>query len=892
MFTQHGGIKVIFLVPYAHCDYAWAHTRRWHRERYIEIFKEVLKIMEQDREYKWYFDTKNEQLSPFIRKYPQKIAELRKRVLEGRIEVAGGTLSNPKIDTLGGETFIRNMVYGRSYFNHSFGIQPQVYTAIDLMPGYSQIPQLLRKGGYKYFRFTRPSKNNLIGFYWRGLDGTEILCSRGRYGYGVLEDGQLFPHDYKKNWGDARKTIYQYIKYGLTVFGKNTEEDQETELELGSIKNRDYGSLDKTRVVWLARGGDDCRPLCDFSGKFVDILGLAKEWNKRENIPLKFATPTEYFRELEKHKSKIPIFSGVLDSASWACRYGILGNESLIIWWLKNEDALTTTESFCTLSSFVLEHPYPEKKLDKLWHDLLTTTGHATRLVFANDYNYLLTKVKRINKKVKDLRDIAYGSITRKIKYEKQGIPLVVFNSLAWDRKDIVKIEVEFEKGETKGILLKNDQNQKISYQILDQNLYPDRTLRKIKFAFIAEVPSMGYSTYYIEEQGFLNSIEKAKKLEEIEKQEKLGNKYYDIVMDRGSLKSIFLKEKGIELFNTEEIAVNSLTLCILESSNSFDTAGPFIEELEEKEVKLLSMASGPVYSKVITQGWINEHRIRKEIVIYQQLSRIDFRTEIHSKGGDGVFKVKFPLGFDGKLMAHIPFGVEERELSKELCRVNYASKNYPHTFYAGRWIDYSCRDYGVSLISSPGRRGYDFVPDKKLIKHILLKSRTLPTKGCWRRLSKLHEGKGIHSFNYSIYPHEKDWKKAEVHRRALEYQNPLVARIVREKAKRAVLPDKIGFMKIEPSNVVMTGFYQKNEQIIVRVYDSQGREQKAKLIFPFRIEKVKETDFNGQNVESDREFNVSNRVLDFKIKPWEIVTFYITPCRISKNFLKHIAEL
>jgi len=37
-------IKTIFLIPYAHCDYAWGHTRRWHEERYIQIFNEVLQL--------------------------------------------------------------------------------------------------------------------------------------------------------------------------------------------------------------------------------------------------------------------------------------------------------------------------------------------------------------------------------------------------------------------------------------------------------------------------------------------------------------------------------------------------------------------------------------------------------------------------------------------------------------------------------------------------------------------------------------------------------------------------------------------------------------------------------------------------------------------------------
>ena len=42
----------IFLLPYAHCDNAWSHTRRWHEDRYTQIFHEVLDIMNRDPDYK------------------------------------------------------------------------------------------------------------------------------------------------------------------------------------------------------------------------------------------------------------------------------------------------------------------------------------------------------------------------------------------------------------------------------------------------------------------------------------------------------------------------------------------------------------------------------------------------------------------------------------------------------------------------------------------------------------------------------------------------------------------------------------------------------------------------------------------------------------------------
>ena len=262
------------------------------------------------------------------------MAELRRRIQQGRIEVAPNAISNPAFDAVGGETFIRNMVYGRRYFQRVFDTSTEVYTANDLTPGHSQIPQLLKKGGYRFYRFTRPSLNELVDFYWEGLDGTRILSSRGGYGYGTLADARAFPHDFAENWPRVANVIYEEIKHRFIIVYRRGKPVDKVQI--------DYSTLGNAGIVWYSRGGDDCRPLRDLRGKPVDIIGLVREWNRREEVPLQFATPTEYFTELEKHSESFPVLSGVLDSSGCACRFGILGNESLFVWWFRDEIAITT----------------------------------------------------------------------------------------------------------------------------------------------------------------------------------------------------------------------------------------------------------------------------------------------------------------------------------------------------------------------------------------------------------------------------------------------------------------------------------------------------------------------------------------------------------------------
>ena len=637
--------RKIFLLPYAHCDNAWSHTRRWHEDRYTQIFHEVLDIMNRDPDYKWYFDTAYEELSPFARRAPERMAELRRRIQQGRIEVAPNTISNPAFDAVGGETFIRNMVHGRRYFERVFATRTEVYTANDLMPGHSQIPQLLKKGGYRYYRFTRPSLNELVDFYWEGLDGTRILSSRGGYGYGTLADARAFPHDFAEDWPKAANVIYEEIRHRFIVVYRRGKPVYKVQI--------DYSTLGNAGIVWFSRGGDDCRPLRDLRGQPVDIIGLVQEWNRREEVPLQFATPTEYFTELEQHKEKFPVVSGVLDSSGCACRFGILGNESLFVWWFRDEIAITTAERLACLGSACLDRAYPEQRFDKLWNDLFTTTGHAIRMAFTNDYDRLLERQKRIQRQAQHLSRSTLHALAGRIRHEQAGTPIVIFNSLAWERTDVVVAELEFAAGSTSAIALTDDADRPVPLQITQQELHEDGTLKRAVVEFIATVGSLGYATYYATGTGDPATIPPTQGEEPASAAASvtLGNRYFDVIVGPGGVSSVVLKGSRANLFATGGMAANAISYSTLDGADDFDTLGPFTGEIEQRAMQLVSVERGPVCSRVVTRGAIGAHGIRKEVVIYRDLARIDCTVEIDSKGGDGVFKAKFPLAFAGTMV-------------------------------------------------------------------------------------------------------------------------------------------------------------------------------------------------------------------------------------------------
>jgi len=868
--------RKIFLLPYAHCDNAWSHTRRWHEDRYTQIFHEVLDIMNRDPDYKWYLDTAYEELSPFARRAPERMAELRRRIRQGRIEVAPNAISNPAFDAVGGETFIRNMVYGRRYFQRVFDTRTVVYTANDLTPGHSQIPQLLKKGGYRFYRFTRPSLNELVDFYWEGLDGTRILASRGGYGYGTLADARAFPHDFAENWPKAANVIYEEIKHRFIIVYRRGKPVDKVQI--------DYSTLGNAGIVWYSRGGDDCRPLRDLRGKPVDIIGLVREWNRREEVPLQFATPTEYFTELEQHEEKFPVISGVLDSSGCACRFGILGNESLFVWWFRDEIAITTAERLTCLGSACLERPYPEQRFDKLWNDLFTTTGHAIRMAFTNDYDRLLTRQKRIHRQAEDLSHGTLRALAGRIRHGQPGTPIVVFNSLAWERTDVATAELEFAAGSARAIALRDKADRPVPFQVTQREVHEDGTLKRAVVEFIATVGSLGYATYYAKGSEDPTATPPAQDEQPASAAAgvTLGNRYFDVVVGPGGVSSVVLKESRTNLFATDAMAANAISYSTLDAADDFDTLGPFTGEIEQRGMQVVSVERGPVRSRVVTRGAIGAHGIRKEVVIYRDLARIDCTVEIDSNGGDGVFKAKFPLAIAGTMVGHVPFGAEVVDRASEPCGVNFASASHPHSFSAERWIDYSsvAGDGGVALLSAPGQTGFDYDPDENVAKHILLKTRTIPTRTCWRHISRLHEARGLQRLRYSIYPHAGDWRRAQVHRRASEYQEPLLCSVGKggRRAAGKALPAADSLVQVGPDSVVMTGLYREGERVVARIYESHGERCQAELVFPFAIAAAAETDFYGEPLDGGKAVTVAAQRLSLAMDPWEVVTLFIRP--------------
>ena len=100
-----------------HIDTAWLWPMRQTREKVQRSFSTALELMRRYPEYK-FFASQPKQYQMLKEDAPEVYAELKERVLEGRWEAEGGMWVEADCNLIGGESFIRQILHGKTFFKN------------------------------------------------------------------------------------------------------------------------------------------------------------------------------------------------------------------------------------------------------------------------------------------------------------------------------------------------------------------------------------------------------------------------------------------------------------------------------------------------------------------------------------------------------------------------------------------------------------------------------------------------------------------------------------------------------------------------------------------------------------------------------------------------------
>jgi alpha-mannosidase len=781
----------LFFDSNAHIDAAWL----WRWKETIEVchntFNSVFNVMEARPDFTYtqsaaaYYDWME-------KLYPDVFQKIRDRIKDGRWEVTGGMWIEPDCNLIDGVSWMRQILYAKKYFKNKFGQDIKIGWNPDSF-GYNwNMPMFYQNSGIDAFITQKIGWNDTDVFpyrvfWWESPDKSRILS--------------YFPFDYVNTITQS----FQLVDW-LRQFEANT-------------------GFKKMMVLFGVgdHGG----------GPTIDMIDRIERLKKLDIFPtIEYGTALKYIYWLkEQDLSKVPVWKNELYLEYHRGTYTTQANNKK--YNRKSEELLTNTEKFSSFAKlfnpdykiFDLHNSW-KKVLFNQFHDILPGSGiREIYIDAAADYkevektgNYALqNSLTEINSKINT------SNITK-------GIPVTVFNPLNWQRTDVAKIMLP------EGYLNEYSVFDLNGNEIPSQLCIKDNLTQELLF-IAKDVPSLGYKSFELRKQKPENKNSNLSNSEN-----SLANEFYNIKVDlkSGWIKGITDKRNGKEILegNGNELQLLEDKPQAWDAWNIGLTGVKYPSTFRKTEV----VESGPVrsiiriYRDYLKPGVVKDlptpnfpsSFLTQDIILYNGLDRIDFKTDADWWEDKTMLKTAFPLSFSDSIATYeIPYGTITRSTGNSTTWER-AQFEVP----AIRWADVSSGNYGVSLLNN-SKYGYDIKGN--VMRLSLLRSPKWPDPTADR---------GKHSIEYALYPHLGNWKEANTVHKGYEFNYPLIAVI--NNIHSGILPESKSFLKLENDNLILTIVKkaEESEAFIIQWYESEGKDTDARLILPFTPRKIMISNF------------------------------------------------
>ncbi len=769
-------------------------------------------------------------------KYPSLFQEIQQRVKEGRWEIVGGMWVEPDLNMPGGESLTRQILIGKEYFKKKFGVDVRVGWNPDSF-GYNwQLPQIYKKSGIDYFvtqkllwahEFTTfPYKL----FWWEAPDGSKLLT--------------YFPHDYG--------SLMEPIPMAEDVAAWTASMYPATGKETGMMYL--YGVGD--------HGGGPTRTMLDEATR---LMAPGVVFPKVE-----FGTAGAFFADLDRQTDlQIPVWKNEL---YFQYHRGVFTTQAETKKRIRHtEETLLDAEKYASLAH-LYRRAYPQEEFTAAWKGLLFDQFHDIMPGSGIAVNYLDAKrdlgvAEGIGK---DIVRQSLEEISARINTERNGTPIVVYNSLSWPRAEVIEAEVELPAA-ARDIEVTDSTGKVVASQVLAK----DAGTNRVSFLLQASVPALGYATYFVRpalKPGPAISTIKATP-------GGLENEFVRLTVDpkSGCVTSLYDKRAMLETLGTarsdtggpRDRVCGNLLQAFVDRPKEYD-AWNIDADFEKQywsldkadEVKLTE--AGPLRAVIRVRHHFQNSSFVQDITLYPGMPRVDVNMQAEWNEKHILLKVAFPVGVQSqKATYEIPFGSIERPTTRATPE-EQAQFEVP----AEQWADLSDAQHGLSLLND-SKYGYD--AKENVLRLSLLRSPTWPDA---------HADEGHHEFTYSLYPHGGTWREADTVRSGYELNYKM--RAVQVESHSGVLPPLHSFVGIRPDNVVLTAvkWAEGGDAMIMRFYEWAGKETDVTLQPPAGAETASETNLMEQPIGDLR---VTNGSIAVHTKPYEIKTVAVRFARDSQ---------
>src|SRR5512142_1967488 len=177
----------LFIVSHTHWDREWYEPFQVFRMRLVQCIDKLLDLFDSDPEYEYFLlDGQTIVLEDYAEVRPDREQRLRDLGMAGKVQV-GPWYVLPDEFLVSGEALIRNLMRGSRIAATYGGAMPVGYIP-DPFGHVSQVPQILRGFGIGTTVFRRGLADEPVELWWEGADGTRVLASYLRDGYGNIAE--------------------------------------------------------------------------------------------------------------------------------------------------------------------------------------------------------------------------------------------------------------------------------------------------------------------------------------------------------------------------------------------------------------------------------------------------------------------------------------------------------------------------------------------------------------------------------------------------------------------------------------------------------------------------------------------------------------------------------
>ena len=368
-----------------------------------------------------------------------------------------------------------------------------------------------------------------------------------------------------------------------------------------------------------------------------------------------------------------------------------------------------------------------------LWHqfhDDLTGTS------IADAYRYSWNDELISLQQATEVMTAAVGALSHSLDTRVKGTPVVVYNPVTYDLRDLVEAEVPLD-ARAKGVAVYAPSGRRVAAQILSRE--GDRA----RILFAADVKAAGYAVYDVRPA---SGVAKSSALKASERT--LENRIYRVELDaNGDIRSIRDKRAGRELVAEGK----AFRMAVFEGNPS--NRYPAWEIMKETMDKPGRPIDGDVRISIAEQGPVRATlKVERsygpsKFVQYVSLTdggdddRIDVRNTVDWSSRNVLLKAEFPCAVaNAKAAYDLGLGFIERGNNTETA----------YEVPAQKWVDLTDADgsYGVTILNDC-KYGWDKPADNTLRLTLLHTPSTEKRYAHQRTLDH-----GVHHYTYSIVGH------------------------------------------------------------------------------------------------------------------------------------------